>query len=94
MSTIITGDQHIGQIAGYRYGCTTASTLNIPERLLLRFPVQGEHNARVIAAAQAASEYNVSFCIPEDQVNEIVTVKHQDLVLDEVKSDDHSRTSD
>jgi len=46
------------------------------------FSILGKHNTRVIAVAQAASEYSVSFCIPEDQVTVTVRFLHHELGLD------------
>ncbi len=46
------------------------------------FAALGRHGTRVIAVAQAASEYSVSFCIPEDQVEETVRFLHRDLGLE------------
>jgi aspartokinase len=42
----------------------------------------GKHGTRVIAVAQAASEYSVSFCIPEDQVVGTVQFLHRELGLE------------
>jgi aspartokinase/homoserine dehydrogenase 1 len=46
------------------------------------FAALGNHGIRVIAVAQAASEYSVSFCIPEDQVDETVRFLHRELGLE------------
>ena len=46
------------------------------------FAALGEHGTRVIAVAQAATEYNVSFCIPEDQMVDTVRFLHRDLGLE------------
>jgi len=46
------------------------------------FAALGSHGTRVIAVAQAATEYNVSFCIPEEQMAETVRSLHHDLGLD------------
>jgi aspartate kinase len=46
------------------------------------FSALGKHNTRVIAVAQAATEYNVSFCIPEDQVTDTVRFLHRELGLE------------
>ena len=46
------------------------------------FAALGEHGTRVIAVAQAATEYNVSFCIPEDQMAETVRFLHRELGLE------------
>jgi aspartokinase/homoserine dehydrogenase 1 len=42
----------------------------------------GKHGTRVIAVAQAATEYSVSFCIPEDQVADTVRFLHRELGLE------------
>jgi aspartokinase/homoserine dehydrogenase 1 len=46
------------------------------------FGALGKHGTRVIAVAQAATEYSVSFCIPEDQVVDTVRFLHQELGLE------------
>ncbi len=46
------------------------------------FAALGAHGTRVIAVAQAGSEYAVSFCIPQDQVADTVRYLHQELELD------------
>jgi aspartate kinase len=46
------------------------------------FGALGEHGTRVIAVAQAATEYSVSFCIPEDQVADTVCFLHKELGLE------------
>jgi len=46
------------------------------------FAALGRYGTRVIAVAQAASEYSVSFCIPEDQVGETVRFLHRELGLE------------
>jgi aspartokinase/homoserine dehydrogenase 1 len=51
------------------------------------FSALGKHSTRVIAVAQAATEYSVSFCIPEDQVADTVRFLHRELGL-ESKWDD------
>jgi aspartokinase/homoserine dehydrogenase 1 len=47
------------------------------------FSALGKHGTRVIAVAQAATEYSVSFCIPEDQVADTVRFLHQELGLED-----------
>ena len=47
------------------------------------FAALGKLGTRVIAVAQAASEYSVSFCIPEDQVEDTVRFLHRELGLEE-----------
>ena len=46
------------------------------------FAALGELGTRVIAVAQAATEYNVSFCIPEDQMADTVRFLHRELGLE------------
>ena len=46
------------------------------------FSALGKHSTRVIAVAQAATEYSVSFCIPEDQVADAVCFLHRELGLE------------
>jgi aspartokinase/homoserine dehydrogenase 1 len=46
------------------------------------FSALGKHSTRVIAVAQAATEYSVSFCIPEDQVVDTVRFLHRELGLE------------
>jgi aspartate kinase len=47
------------------------------------FAALGKHGTRVIAVAQAATEYSVSFCIPEDQVADTVRFLHRELGLED-----------
>lgn len=47
------------------------------------FAALGELGTRVIAVAQAATEYNVSFCIPEDQMADAVRFLHRELGLEQ-----------
>jgi aspartokinase len=43
----------------------------------------GQHNGtRVIAVAQAATEYSISFYIPEDQMTDTVRFLHRELGLE------------
>jgi aspartokinase/homoserine dehydrogenase 1 len=46
------------------------------------FAALGKHGTRVIAVAQAATEHNVSFCIPEEQIVDTVRFLHCDLGLE------------
>jgi aspartate kinase len=46
------------------------------------FAALGKHSTRVIAVAQAATEYSVSFCIPEEQVVDTVCFLHRELGLE------------
>jgi len=48
------------------------------------FAALGQHGTRVIAVAQAATEYNVSFCIPEAQVADTVRFLHRELGLERI----------
>lgn len=47
------------------------------------FAALGKHGTRVIAVAQAATEYSVSFCIPEEQVADTVRFLHRELGLED-----------
>jgi aspartate kinase len=49
------------------------------------FAALGKHGTRVIAVAQAATEYSVSFCVPEDQVADTVRFLHRELGLGRVE---------
>jgi aspartate kinase len=49
------------------------------------FAALGKHGTRVIAVAQAATEYSVSFCIPEEQVMDTVRFLHHELGLEDKK---------
>jgi aspartokinase len=46
------------------------------------FAALGKHGTRVIAVAQAGTEYSVSFCIPEEQVLDSVSFLHRELGLE------------
>ena len=46
------------------------------------FAALGKQGTRVIAVAQAATEYSVSFCIPEEQVAGTVSFLHRELGLE------------
>jgi aspartokinase/homoserine dehydrogenase 1 len=46
------------------------------------FAALGKHGTRVIAVAQAATQYSVSFCIPEEQVADTVCFLHRELGLE------------
>jgi aspartate kinase len=46
------------------------------------FAALGEHQTRVVAVAQAATERSVSFCIPEDQLADAVRFLHRELGLE------------
>jgi aspartate kinase len=45
------------------------------------FAALGRHGARVILVAQAASEYNVTFVVPECDVESVVQFIHRELAL-------------
>lgn len=49
------------------------------------FAALGKHGTRVIAVAQAATEYSVSFCIPHHQVADTVRFLHRELGLEGVE---------
>jgi len=46
------------------------------------FSALGKHSTRVIAVAQAATEYSVSFCVPEEQGADAVRFLHRELGLE------------
>jgi aspartate kinase len=46
------------------------------------FAALGSHHTRVIAVAQAATEFSVSFCVPEQQVEDTVRFLHRELGLE------------
>jgi aspartate kinase len=46
------------------------------------FAALGKHGTRVIAVAQDASEENVSFCVPEEQLEDTVRFLHRELGLE------------
>ena len=48
------------------------------------FSALGKLGTRVIAVAQAATEHNVSFCVPDDQVADTVRFLHVELGLEAV----------
>ncbi len=45
----------------------------------------GECGTRVISVAQPASERSISFCIPEEQIEETVKFIYHELGLDELE---------
>jgi aspartokinase/homoserine dehydrogenase 1 len=49
------------------------------------FSALGKHGTRVLAVAQAGTEFSVSFCIPEDQMISTVCFLHQELGLEPSK---------
>jgi aspartokinase/homoserine dehydrogenase 1 len=72
-------------------GCTeqvaTISVVGVPDWngngiVSHAFAALGAHGTRVIAVAQAATEYNVSFCIPEEQLADTVCFMHRELGLE------------
>ena len=46
------------------------------------FAALGRHDTRIIAVAQAATEFSVSFCIPEAQMADAVRFLHRELGLE------------
>lgn len=46
------------------------------------FAALGQHSTRIIAVAQTATEYSVSFCIPQHQVVDTVRFLHRELGLE------------
>jgi aspartate kinase len=47
------------------------------------FAALGKHGTRVIAVAQDATEQNVSFCVPEEQLADTVCFLHRELGLED-----------
>ena len=47
------------------------------------FAALGKHDTRIIAVAQAATEFSVSFCIPEAQMADAVRFLHRELGLED-----------
>lgn len=79
----------LGQVCslGAREKVATVSVVGVPGWqdvgiVSHAFAALGKHGTRVIAVAQAASEYSVSFCIPEDQVDDTVRFLHRELGLE------------
>jgi aspartate kinase len=81
-----------GPDSAYSLGTTeqvaTVSVVGVPEWngdgiVSHSFAALGKHGTRVIAVAQAATEHNVSFCIPEEQVAATVQYLHHELGLEE-----------
>jgi aspartate kinase len=77
--------------SAYNLGATeqvaTVSVVGVPDWngegiVSHSFAALGRHGTRVIAVAQAATEHNVSFCIPEDQVADTVQFLHTELGLE------------
>ena len=79
------------QGSAYNLGTTeqvaTVSVVGVPDWngdgiVSHSFAALGKHGTRVIAVAQAATEHNVSFCIPEEQVAATVQFLHHELGLE------------
>jgi aspartokinase/homoserine dehydrogenase 1 len=71
---------------GLKEQVATISVVGVPDWngvsiLSHAFSALGKLGTRVIAVAQAATEYNVSFCVPEDQVADTVRFLHVELGL-------------
>ncbi len=72
---------------GIKEQVATVSVVGVPDwngnGIVSRaFAALGKQGTRVIAVAQAATEYSVSFCIPEEQVTETVCFLHRELGLE------------
>lgn len=72
---------------GTREQVATISVVGVPDWngngiVSHAFAALGKHGTRVIAVAQAATEYSVSFCIPEEQVHDTVLFLHRELGLE------------
>ena len=82
-----TGDQAGACSLGVEEQVATISVVGVPgwnETGIVShtFAALGSHRTRVIAVAQAATEYSVSFCVPEDQVADAVRFLHRELGLE------------
>jgi aspartate kinase len=76
-----------GYHLGAREQVATVSVVGVPDWnengiVSHAFAALGKHGTRVIAVAQAANEYSVSFCIPEEQVTSTVRFLHSELGLE------------
>ena len=72
---------------GIKEQVTTISVVGVPDWngngiVSHAFAALGKHGTRVIAVAQASTEHNVSFCIPESQVADTVCFLHRELGLE------------
>lgn len=82
------GQPHSPFRLGFEEQVATISVVGVPDwngnGIVSRaFAALGKQGTRVIAVAQAASEYSVSFCIPRDQVVDTVRFLHRELGLEE-----------
>ncbi len=82
------GKPHSPFHLGFEEQVATISVVGVPDwngnGIVSRaFAALGKQGTRVIAVAQAASEYSVSFCIPRDQVVDTVRFLHRELGLEE-----------
>ncbi len=73
---------------GFEEQVATISVVGVPDwngnGIVSRaFAALGKQGTRVIAVAQAASEYSVSFCIPEKELFDTVRFLHRELGLEE-----------
>jgi aspartokinase len=72
---------------GTREQVATVSVVGVPgwtEKSIVShaFAALGQHDIRVIAVAQAATEYSVSFCVPGEQMADTVRLLHRELGLE------------
>ncbi|MFN2219674.1 MAG: ACT domain-containing protein, partial [Anaerolineae bacterium] len=72
---------------GLKEQVATISVVGVPDwngvsTLSHAFSALGKLGTRVIAVAQAATEHNVSFCVPDDQVADTVRFLHVELGLE------------
>ena len=51
------------------------------------FAALGKHGLQVLSIAQASSEYNVSFVVPEGEMGGTVAILHRELGLDDLQGD-------
>jgi len=82
-----TNKQGVACSLGTKERVATVSVVGVPDwngnGIVPRaFSALGKLGTRVIAVAQAATEYSVSFCIPEDQMAETVQFLHRELGLE------------
>ena len=83
------GNQDSARILGTREKVATVSVVGMPGWrsnaigiVPQTFAALGRHSTRIIAVAQTATEYSVSFCIPQHQVVDTVRFLHRKLGLE------------
>jgi aspartate kinase len=78
------GNGYTGISLGVKEKVATVSVVGFPSHSEHRvvshaFMALGRHGTRVIAVAQSGTEFSVSFCIPEEQVESTVRFLHAEL---------------